>query len=265
MRTLGRFGLAGATLVAGLVAAVVTAGGAGATTLTPGTSAPAQLVVIGAGSGNATVTPLAVDQLVPGDTVVQRFRMHLTNGAGGQPAVGFQATRDLEGGCVHPEIAAGDTTCGSGHDQGELSTELLAGVTWQPAVGDSCDATPPANPTASLRSLSEQVLAADQAVTSQGPDTCVTVTLSLPASADDLVQSDTTSFDLQVGVTDAPAATGGFTGGGGSLRAPGAGPEDLGGGTLPMTGLPLRAFALLAAGLVQLGLLALRLGRRRRA
>jgi hypothetical protein len=264
MSTLGRFGLAGTVLVAGFLAAVATAAGAGATTLTPGISAPAQLVMIGAGTGNAILTPLSVDQLVPGDTVVQRFQVHLTSGHSGIPAVGFQTIRDLERGCAHPEIAAGDTTCGSGDDQGELSAELLAGVTWQPATADGCDATAATNPTASLRSLQDQVLAGDQAVTSQGPDTCVTLTLSLPASADNLVQSDATSFDLRVGVSDAPAGTDGFTGGGGSLHAPGAGPEALGGGTLPMTGLPLQALALLAAVLVQLGLLALRLGRPRR-
>jgi len=38
--------------------------------------------------------------------------------------------KDIENGCIEPEVNAGDITCGTGTDQGELGTGLLNHVYW---------------------------------------------------------------------------------------------------------------------------------------
>jgi hypothetical protein len=268
MRTLHRLAAALALVTVGAVAALLPTGTAHAATLLPG-AVSEQVVTIGAAS-HATLVPLQIDRLAPGSTVTQRFRLHLAGDVtSGRPAVVVSDVRDLERGCNHPEAAAGDVTCSSGADQGELSSQLLAGVQWEPAVAATCAGASDAAPAQSLRSIIDQPLTAP-GVTS-ALDTCVTMTLSLPMSADNLVQSDSVSFDLRVGLVDVMTEGAGELGGrtsgaaGGPLTQDGAGATSLpstGSARLPFTGLPLLPLGLLALGLIQLGICTLGAARR---
>jgi hypothetical protein len=234
-----------------------------------------QVVTIG-GARPQTVVPLVVDRLAPGSTVSQHFRLHLTGGLlSGRPAVVLTHLRDQERGCIHPELAAGDATCGDGDDQGELSTQLLAGVAWQPPGSRGCSDAVSASPTGSMSELSGKTLSAD-AFTATGADSCVALTLTLPMSADNLVQSDAVSFDLSIGLLDAMRATdlaGSSTSGGFAARTTvplepeaehgAALPAGGGVGGLPFTGLPLMYLVFLGLGLIHLAVAALRAGSRR--
>jgi hypothetical protein len=201
---------------------------------------------------------------------VQRFRLHLTDSGAGSPAVAVGRISDLERGCLHPESASGDTTCGSGGDQGELSEQLLVGLVTEPANSAiTCDSTAPAAAATTLADLADVTLTSSR-VDAADADTCLTLTLTLPASADNLVQSDAVAFDLRIGLLDATGAVeqgvSGASAGGAQRMTPAAtdrGALPNAGGALPFTGVPTTSLLLLALGLIEFALAALAAGRRR--
>jgi hypothetical protein len=257
--------------VSAVAIGVVNADRATATSLGPGSDNAAQLVVIGDGGVTADLVPLRVDRMIPGSTVVERFRLRLTGDATGRPAVVLGHLRDLERGCIHPETAAGDTSCGPGDDQGELSGQLLAGLVAEPANNPTaCDETSPTLPTAALAALADTTLTSPR-VDASDPDTCLTLTLTLPMSADNLVQSDAVAFDAGVGlvrehVINDSLMRGVTSGGARTQMLPADGSADrltTSGHSLPFTGLAILTLILLGLGLIQLAMAALALGRRR--
>jgi hypothetical protein len=241
-----------------------------------GSDSTGEHVVTVGGTRPQTAVPLVVDRLAPGSTVSEHFRLHLTGGLlSGRPAVVLTHVRDQERGCIHPELVAGDATCGDGDDQGELSTQLLAGVTWEPPGSRGCAGAASASPTGTMSALSGTTLSTD-AFTATGADSCVALTLTLPMSADNLVQSDAVSFDLSIGVLDAvretdlagSSSSGGYNSPAAMPLAPEAEhgtrlPAGHGVGGLPFTGLPLMTLGLLGLGLIHLAVAALRAGSRR--
>jgi hypothetical protein len=103
-------------------------------------------------SGGEVTTAIDVRGMFPGltrDVIV----FVADSGSGAAPirsmAVRVVDLEDLENGCNASEVAADDTTCGDGPDQGELSTWLLttfrAGTTVVTDAGRACRTEPPAD------------------------------------------------------------------------------------------------------------------------
>lgn len=186
--------LAASLAAAGLLA---TAG----TTLAAGpvsTLDPSKVHTVTLGAASEAVLPLQVDRLFPGAATHARFVLRRGAGfAGGTYAVGLANVRDMERGCNHPEITSGDTTCGDGVGQGELSEQLLVGQSWTASVADCATALPPTTGTpmggGGALSLAPPPL-------SVADDVCVVIGLILPRSADNLVQTDLVRFDLRLGL-----------------------------------------------------------------
>jgi hypothetical protein len=268
--TPGRRILAGSALVLlGLASTLAAARPATATTVTPGEPIQERTVVLG--GDTSVIAPFAVDRLAPGSTVVQPLRVHLTGDIlSGRPAVRIDHVHDLERGCLHPESAAGDVTCGTGDDQGELSNQLLTGVTWQSASEAGCAAVAGDPAATTMAAAAGVTQSATSAAVVGGADTCMLLTLTLPLSADNLVQSDSVLFDLQVGLVDAvhrgdliSQLRGASTGDGAQLPAGTHGSSSglLPSPVLPFTGLPLLPFLLLTLGVAMGGFGAMSLGR----
>lgn len=122
-----------------------------------------------------------------------------------QLAVSAGALDQREHGCLPPERAAGDTSCGD--DEGDLAGQLRAEVAGGVAVGADCRPTGAAEPL----SLAEPAVVTRLGV--RGAD-CLVVRLTFPDGADDdLAQGDTLAVALRVvatgpGAGPAPAAPG---------------------------------------------------------
>lgn len=229
-----------------------------------------EIVIGGVGGGEAL--PLEVDRMYPGGPeAVARYVLRRGSGfSGGSFSTGVEDVEDIERGCNRPESNAGDTTCGAGADQGELSDQLLLGQAWSSDVANCASAPPPASGSV-LRELDDVVLAAPAAL-SEGDAVCLVLAAVLPFSADNLVQTDLARFDLRLGLTDAepvavlnrsfgpPAAGAGGTTEAGLSAAGFSAPR-----ALPFTGLALTATLLWAAVLVGLGEVLVAAGRRRRS
>lgn len=269
--------VAGAALVlVGLVFAWASAAPAAATTLVPGAPALQRTIVLGRDS--TSVTPLAVDRLAPGSSVTQRLLLRLgADVLSGRPAVQIDDVRDLERGCIHPEVAAGDVTCGPGDDQGELSKELLVGVVWQPPTDGNCPSATDVEATTTMAAAAGITQASTTTSSGANRDTCMALTLTLPRSADNLVQGDAVRFDLRVGLLDPMhrgdqvAAGHGLLSGHTTEAAGSPGSSSAGAAVgaatarvLPFTGRRLLPLALLGLGLLLLGSVATSCARARR-
>jgi hypothetical protein len=159
-------------------------------------------VVLGGPSGDALV-PVEVQGLYPGGPVATaRYVLRREAGfSGGSFSVAARDLEDLERGCNRPETTSGDTTCGDGADQGELTQQLLLGHAWSADVGGCAAASAPTSGQG-LAGLEDLVLRAPSAL-SERDTVCLVVSLALPLSADNRVQSDVTRFDLRLGLVDA--------------------------------------------------------------
>jgi hypothetical protein len=113
--------------------------------------------------------------------------------------------RDYEHGCLGPEIEAGDTTCGPGPDQGELSeqmaVQLAVGTTSEPSDASACgDLSGVVTGDAWLRDLEDVALPADlSSSVGAGEGICLALGLEfadLPEN--NLAMGDESRFDLQV-------------------------------------------------------------------
>lgn len=109
--------------------------------------------------------------------------------------------QDHEHGCLRPEIRAGDTTCGPGPDQGELSDQLE--VTWRPGLvtpTGTCELGDPVAPGQRLRALDGARVALGTFDATERR--CFGIAqhfLDLPEN--NLAQGDSSSFDLRVRVS----------------------------------------------------------------
>ena len=105
--------------------------------------------------------------------------------------------RDRENGCGRPETREGDTTCGSGDGDGELSSHLGVTLTAGTGDGDHCTPVPRTAVTTTLRAL-----ATEPAVVGL-PDRdgllCVVADIRHDdRPGDDVTQSDSSLFDLRM-------------------------------------------------------------------
>ncbi len=181
-----RRALLGATAVASLLL-----------TAAPASADGPEVQVLDLGSApSGSLRALTVDGLVPGSTSVARFRVHRHGLAQlGLLASAVLDVRDLEGGCVRPEAAAGDTTCGA--SEGELSSQLDVAVGWSLAGDCSTAALPAVGARLHAQAAGEPQLAG---LAAGDDDACVVVRVDLPWEADNTTQSDAAVFDLRLGV-----------------------------------------------------------------
>jgi hypothetical protein len=174
--------------------------------------------------------------------------------APGSLSLMFTNLRDYEHGCTAPEVRAGDTTCGPGPDQGELSEQLAVhiGVGWTSASDDpaACtDLVDVATVDVWLRDVEDTALGTELPTIDDGDTACVVLGLEF-ADRDDnnLAMGDETVFDLEVGLQgpagDQTAVLGV------ALDAPGADRGEPGRPQLATTGAALSL--LLAAALTAL-------------
>jgi hypothetical protein len=112
--------------------------------------------------------------------------------------VGVDRLQDFENDCVHAEIGTGDTSCGKGAGQGELSRYLDVDLRAGRAAGTGGDRTcTPAMPpkSAALADLAEHPVIVG--LPDDAGTMCVIATFThIDSATDNLTQSDSVDFDL---------------------------------------------------------------------
>lgn len=191
-----RTGLLAAATALSLTGLVGTAG----TTLAAPTLAPGQVQTVTVGEDDAAVMPLEADRLYPGAAASARFVVERGAFDGGRFALGIEQVEDLERECNRPERNSGDSTCGPGGGQGELSQQLLVGVAW--AAAPQCSGAAPATSGVPMADLNGQSVLAPAELSEQD-SVCVVLGLVLPREADNLVQTDLVRFHLRLGLDGA--------------------------------------------------------------
>jgi hypothetical protein len=249
---------------------------------------PVAGIVVDNGSGVAKQA-VQISRLYPG---AHQQAVFLLEGADPGKArrieLGLTSLSDFENTCIHPETGSGDTTCGAGAGQGELSSflDVILVAGREERVGDARSCMPDpivAAVHSSLAGLRQQPVVVGL------PDNvgvlCVIATFThRDAVGDNVTQTDAVAFDLRLrfdtltvdpvvpglppGDDDTP---GGGTGGGGTGSTPddgtqvegvkherpvvvsraGRGRAEL--GALPRTGLPVQELMFTAALLLGAG------------
>jgi hypothetical protein len=190
-----------------VLAGLVTSAGAAALAAPDVSLSPDTVQTVVLGGSSPELVPLQVDRLYPGTAAHARFELRRGSSVHGRAfSVGVENVVDLERGCNRPEVNDGDTTCGDGDDQGELSQQLLLTAAWT-APDDGCLSAPPATTGAALADLEGEALTAP-AVSSEADSICLVVGLVLPIEADNLVQTDLSRFDLRLGLIDTQPSVG---------------------------------------------------------
>lgn len=185
-------------LVVGFVAALAavgTSGGASASAAGPLGSGTVQRVTVGT---TDEVVALQVDKLLPGSGTSARFLLQRGPSSGGSFAVSVDDVEDLERGCSHPERRSGDVTCDDA--EGELSQQLLVAAGW--SAPTDCDQAAAPGGGLPMASITDQALLA-QPGAERSDAVCLALSLELPITADNLVQSDAVRFSLRLGLQDA--------------------------------------------------------------
>ncbi|MFA9428959.1 hypothetical protein [Egicoccus sp. AB-alg2] len=147
------------------------------------------------------VPAIEVEGIYP--TATAEHLVFLTVGASGGVGpsnvdVEIRDLRDYENGCSRPEVRAGDTTCGPGPDQGELSGQLE--MTWQRGVADSDD-TCAVDETLLSGSTLRDLEGVRIGIGQVGTDERICLALTQHFRADprnNLAQGDSSVFDLRV-------------------------------------------------------------------
>lgn len=147
---------------------------------------------------DAEIAPLTFGNLQPGD--VRTYHVQLTND-GTIPGEAFWAfqnnNQERENGCLAPESAAGDTTCGT--NQGELGNQLA--VTFSLLPGPGCTGTPQVVGPPSFPSAFSQpnFQSLDGLVLGENDSRCVQVDIRFQELGDtnNRAQGDSSSFGFR--------------------------------------------------------------------
>lgn len=196
----------------------------------------------------------------------------------------LQATnvKNWENGCNGSEHAAGDTTCGGGSDQGELGAALVF------SVEVSAGPVGPWTHTWSGSTADLEAVADVHVTVPASSDRYLRMTVTLPWTTGNEVQSDSIAFDLRVNLTSNAGTGGGVIPGGGGAPGNGGnggnggfgiggvavgpghggsgghGPSRSGTGGLASTGVPVLMWSTAGLLFVCCGLLLISFGRDRR-
>ena len=168
-----------------------------------GAAATELFTVVRNGAG-AEISNIQIDAMYP--TAVREDSIFVTIGAGistATAAVVLDGVEDIENGCLHPETAWGDVTCGSGSDQGELAPQLVMTVTPGRPTGlfdVECQADTDVAPvTGTLTELAGTEIAIGDTSAALGRSVCFLLRHELPDRADNnLMQGDHVSYDLRI-------------------------------------------------------------------
>ncbi|HET8614196.1 MAG TPA: hypothetical protein VFL94_01640 [Actinomycetales bacterium] len=194
---LSQGGFARAVAVALLALSTVVAG---ATTASADPSLPVTGISVDQGDGTVRQA-VHISRLYPGS---QQQVVFLLDGDHPQLArrmeLGVTGLADFENECIHPESGAGDTSCGDGPDQGELSRFL--DVTLQAGTEGSADGHRTCAPegeatTATLKQLVGQPTVVG--LPSDDGTLCVIATFGhRDTPGDNVTQTDEVRFDLRL-------------------------------------------------------------------
>ncbi len=160
-----------------------------------------QQVELGSKDGGAALLPMNVEGMYPGGpaSVMHLVLRRSENLLGGTFVASLTDVRDLERGCGRAETREGDTSCGEGDDQGELSQQLVGLASWSTDL-IGCDSAVVAGPSARAFRLDDAALPAPAELAREDA-VCLSLELTLPRSADNLVQSDLVQFSLRLALS----------------------------------------------------------------
>ncbi|MGH3872148.1 MAG: TasA family protein [Pseudonocardiaceae bacterium] len=155
-------------------------------------------------ASNGVIAPISYQNLIPGDS--RFYYVQLTNSGtvAGTASWAFDNVKELENGCVAPELAAGDPTCGNGLQEGELGEQLA--VTFSLMPGPGCTGTPQVVGPASFPSSGSRVFKslAGVVLAPNGGSRCVRADVlfqnypNLPSQPNNNVaQSDSSEFGFR--------------------------------------------------------------------
>lgn len=183
-------------------------------------TAPTVGIEVDAGDGSSS-TAIDIQDLYPGST--QEAVLFLTGSRADEVddiALTLSGLQDFENGCNRPETNTGDTSCGEGPDQGELSRWLAVTYTGgTETTGPAARAcTIPAGTPSSTALMSDlatlgPVGVAPPAGRSDGDVRCVVIAFHHEdrGPEDNVTQTDSVRFDLRIDVSgDLPPQVGGI-------------------------------------------------------
>ena len=190
--------------ILGLVALAAVLASAVAVAWTSPDLAPEVSVTLTDPSGSVAV-PVTVEDIYPGANATHRYVLALdTYSLSAHPALVVEDVVDLEQGCNRPEQSAGDDSCGTANDDGELSLQLRLAVAVTRAATGSAGLTCPTSPIWAVVSSSRSLVSYEGAPVNLAPSAllageglCIELRLELPAAADNLVQTDMARFTLR--------------------------------------------------------------------
>jgi hypothetical protein len=168
---------------------------------------------------------LTLNNLAPGQSSTGTIGVRNGYGDGGDLALQTVDVHNLENGCNHPELLAGDTTCGNpGDGDGELGDAFTLTVQFGDSIAGPWGAPVFTGTVNALKAVAHLGVTVPG-----GADRYLLVTATLPAPTGNQVQTDSISFDLRVNLSTNAGGGGGVVPGGGGT--PGGGGNNPGGNT----------------------------------